>query len=66
MTLQKICEKYLEIFQMRCWRSLEKISWADRVENDEMPHKAKEERNIVQTIIRRLNGLVTACAGTAF
>jgi uncharacterized protein YnzC (UPF0291/DUF896 family) len=65
LTLRKIREKYLENFEMWCWRRLEKISWADRVKNDKLPHRVKEERNIAQTIIRRLHGLVTACAGTA-
>jgi hypothetical protein len=59
-------EKYLESFEMWCWRRLEKISWADRVKNDKLSHIVKEERNIVPTTIRGLNGLVTACAGTAF
>jgi hypothetical protein len=66
LTLRKIYEKYLEIFEMWSWRSLEKISWADRVKNDKLSHRVKEERNIVHTITRRLNGLVTAGAGTAF
>jgi len=51
---------------MWCWKRLEKISWADYVKNDKLSHIVKEERNIVLTIIRRLNGLVTACPGTAF
>jgi len=29
-------------------------------------HKVKEDRNIVETIIRRLRGLVTPCIGNAF
>jgi hypothetical protein len=29
---------------------LEKISWTDRVRNEEVLHSAKEERNIVHTI----------------
>jgi hypothetical protein len=32
---------------------MEKISWADRVRNEEVLHRVKEERNIVHTIIRR-------------
>ena len=32
---------------------MEKISWTDRVRNEEVLHKVKEERNIVHTIKRR-------------
>jgi hypothetical protein len=52
-TLRKIDQKYLESFQMWCWRRKEKISWTDRVRNEEVLHRVKEERNIVHTIKRR-------------
>jgi hypothetical protein len=29
---------------------MEKISWTDRVRNEEVLHRVKEERNIVHTI----------------
>jgi hypothetical protein len=32
---------------------MEKISWNDRVRNEEVLHSVKEERNIVHTIKRR-------------
>jgi hypothetical protein len=32
---------------------MEKISWADRVENEELSHRVKEERNVLHTIKRR-------------
>jgi hypothetical protein len=32
---------------------MEKISWTDRVKNEEVLHRVKEERNIVHTIKRR-------------
>jgi hypothetical protein len=35
---------------MWCWRRMEKISWTDRVRNEEVLHRVKEERNIVHTI----------------
>jgi hypothetical protein len=38
---------------MWCWRRMEKISWTDRVRNEEVLHRVKEERNIVHTITRR-------------
>jgi hypothetical protein len=51
-TLQKVDQKYLDRFEMWCWRRMEKISWTDRVRN-EVLHRVKEERNIVHTIKRR-------------
>jgi hypothetical protein len=38
---------------MWCWRRMEKISWTDRVRNEEVLHTVKEERNILHTIKRR-------------
>jgi hypothetical protein len=32
---------------------MDKISWTDRVRNEEVLHRVKEERNIVHTIKRR-------------
>jgi hypothetical protein len=40
-------------FEMWCWRRMEKISWTDRVRNEDVLHRVKEERNIVHTIKRR-------------
>jgi hypothetical protein len=37
---------------MWCWRRMEKISWTDRVRNEEVLHRVKEERNILHTIKR--------------
>jgi hypothetical protein len=63
--LRKVDQKYLGSFEMWCWRRMEKISWTDRVRNEEVLHRVKEERNILQAIKRRLTGLVTSCLGTA-
>jgi hypothetical protein len=65
-TLRKVDQKYLESFEMWCWRRTEMISWTDRVRNEEVLHRVKEDRNILQTIKRKLTGLVTSCIGTAF
>jgi hypothetical protein len=49
-----------------CWKSMEKISWTDRVKN-EVLQTVKEESNILHTTKeRRLTGFVTSCVGTAF
>ena len=37
---------------MWCWRMREKISWTDRVRNQEVLHRVEEERNIVHTTKR--------------
>jgi hypothetical protein len=52
-THRKVDQKYLESFEMWCWRRMEKISWTNRVRNEEVLHRVKEERNILHTIKRR-------------
>jgi len=37
---------------MWCWRGLEKISWTDRVKNEEVLQRVKEVRNILYAIKR--------------
>jgi hypothetical protein len=49
-TLPKVDQKYMASFEMRCRRRIEKIGWTDRVRNEEVLHRVKEERNILQTI----------------
>jgi hypothetical protein len=45
-TLRKVDQKYLESFEMLCWKRLEKI-----LKNEEVMHRVKE-RNIVHTANR--------------
>jgi hypothetical protein len=40
-TLRKIDQKYLECFEMWCWRRIEKIIWAERVRNEEILYGVK-------------------------
>jgi hypothetical protein len=47
------CQKDLEIFEMWCWRRLEKTSLTDRVSNEAVLHRVKKERNIFHTMRRR-------------
>jgi hypothetical protein len=45
----------------------EKISWADRVRNEEVLHRVNEDRSMLHIIKRRTTtGLATACVGTVF
>ena len=50
-------QKYPEGFETWCWGRLKKkIRWTDRVNNEEVLHSVKEERNILRTIkIRKDN-----------
>ena len=38
------------IFEMWCWRRMEKISWTDRVRNEEVLLRVNEQRNILHEI----------------
>jgi hypothetical protein len=49
-TLLKVDHKYVESFEMWCWRRMEKISWTDRVRSEGVLHTVKEERNMIHRI----------------
>jgi hypothetical protein len=51
--LWKVDQKYKEGFEMWCWRRMEKISWTNRVRNEEVLHGVNEDRNKLHTIKRR-------------
>ena len=60
-------QNYLESSEMWRFYRKEKISWTDRVRNEEVLHRVKEERNIVYTVKRgMLKELVKSCVRTAF
>ena len=52
-TLRAADHKYLETFEMRCWRRMEKISWTDHVINEEVLFRVNEQRNILHEIRKR-------------
>jgi len=52
-TFRAVDQKHLESFEMWCWRRMEKISWTDRVRNEEVLLKVKEQRNILHEIRKR-------------
>jgi len=52
-TLRKVDDKYLENFEMWCWRRMAKISWTDHMRSEEGLQRVKVERNILQTINSR-------------
>jgi hypothetical protein len=45
--------KSLECFGTWYWRRQEKISWTDRVKNEDVLRRVKEERNFLRAIKRR-------------
>jgi hypothetical protein len=40
-TLWKVDQKYLQSFELWCWRKMEKVSWTDRVRNEEVLDRVK-------------------------
>jgi hypothetical protein len=66
-TLRAVDQKHLESFEMWCWGGMKKISWTDRVRNEEVLLRVKEQRNIHMKYANgRLTGLVTFCVKTTF
>ena len=51
-TFRKVNQKYLDSFEMWCWRRMEEISWSDRVTN-EVLRTVREQRYSLLTIKRR-------------
>ena len=52
-TLRAADQKYLESFEMWCWRRMEKISWIDHVRNEKVLLHVNEQRNILREIRKR-------------
>jgi hypothetical protein len=53
-TLRAVDQKQLvEIFEMWCWRRMEKISWTGHVRNEDVLLRVKEQRNILHEIRKR-------------
>ena len=46
-TLWAADQKYLESFEMWCWRRMEKICWTDHVRNEEVLLTVNKQRNIL-------------------
>ena len=46
-------QKRLESFEMWCWRRMEKISWTDRVRNEEVLLRVNEQRNFLHEVRKR-------------
>jgi hypothetical protein len=46
-------KKFLESFEMWCWRKMEKISWTERVKNEEELRTVMEKMYALHTIKRK-------------
>jgi hypothetical protein len=51
--LRAVDQKHLDIFEIWCWRWMEKISWTDHVRNEDVLLRVKEQRNILHEIHKR-------------
>ena len=49
-TLRAADQKYLESFEMWCWRRMEKISWTDHVRKEDELLRVTEQRNILHEV----------------
>jgi len=50
--LQKVYQKYLESFEMWCWRMMDRISWTNHVKITNYLHIIKKQKKILHTIKR--------------
>ena len=49
----KLERKYLESFEMWCWRRMEKIKWSEKVTNEQVLDRIGEKRTLLNNILRR-------------
>ena len=47
-TLRKLERKYLENFEMWCWRRMENIKWPEKVTNENFLESIGEKRTLLQ------------------
>jgi len=52
-TLTQTDRRRLEAFEMWIWRRMEKISWLDKVTNEETLRRVNEDRQILNSIWQR-------------
>ena len=57
-TLRKLGRKYLESFEMWCWRRMEKIKWSGKVTNEQVLDRIGEKRTLLNNILRRKDNLI--------
>ena len=52
-TLRKLERKYLESFEMWCWRRMEKIKWPEKVTNEDIFERIGE-KTVLNNILHRI------------
>jgi hypothetical protein len=52
-TLRQLERKYLESFEIWYWRRMEKITWSEKVTNEQVLELIGEKRTILNYILRR-------------
>jgi hypothetical protein len=57
-TLRKVDEKCMGIFEMWCWKRMDKNGYTNDVKSEEVLHRIKEEKDILYVIKRRNANLI--------
>jgi hypothetical protein len=52
-TLRKLERKYLESFEMGCWRTMERRKWSKKVTNEQVLERRAEKRTLLNNILHR-------------
>ena len=52
---EKIEERFVNAFETWCWRRMLKIKWTDRIMNDEVFQREKEERLLLKIIKKNID-----------
>ena len=52
-SLRKKDMRRIEALEMWIWRRMERISWTEKITNEEVLRRVEEKRSMVETIIRR-------------
>jgi hypothetical protein len=58
LKLRAVDKKHLETYEMWCWKWMEKIIWTDRVRNEEVLFRIKEQRNSLREISKRMGNWI--------
>ena len=57
-TLTKLERKYLESFEIWCWRRMEKIKWSEKVTKEQILDRIGEKRTLLHTYVEKPIGSV--------
>ena len=57
-SLRKEDIRRIEALKMWIWRRIERISWTEKITNEEVLRRVGEKRSMVETIVRRNKNLI--------